>query len=114
MAVSSGVAMDIHYCMGKVTNIDFSVNEKGSCPKCGMKHKKGCCGEEQKFYKLSDSHKNTTNDISYKTISFADLISYPVNIKDLYEYISASSTLSYSPPNPLQRPARILYGVFRI
>jgi hypothetical protein len=65
MTVSSGVAMEIHYCMGKRAGVDFYQSEKDKCSRCGMKEKKaGCCNDEHKFYKLADAHKNVFNDLN--------------------------------------------------
>lgn len=63
MTVSSGVAMEIHYCMGKRAGVDFYNTADDKCDRCGMKEKKGgCCKDEHFFYKLADAHKNVTND----------------------------------------------------
>lgn len=62
--MSSGIAMEIHYCMGKQAGVDFynTANDK-KCGRCGMKEKKGgCCNDEHKFYKLADAHKNVSNN----------------------------------------------------
>ena len=68
MTASSGIAMEIHYCMGKRAGVEFYGSTSDKCGICGMKAKKnGCCSDEHKFYKLSDSHKNVLNDISFAT-----------------------------------------------
>src|SRR6202012_1106915 len=77
MGISSGIAMDIHYCMGKETSVDFyGKGDNGKCDKCGMKDKKGCCGDEHKFYKLADSHKSVSNDIKLSTTVIAILTTF--------------------------------------
>ena len=61
MTISSGMAMEIHFCMGERTGVDFSTGSGDICGRCGMKAKKGgCCSEEQKFIKLSDDHKTSS------------------------------------------------------
>ncbi len=64
LGVSSGVAMNIHYCMGKISSVDLmTLNDK--CGKCGMKKgANSCCKDEFKFFKLKDSHKFISNDIN--------------------------------------------------
>jgi len=114
MAVSSGIAMDIHYCMGKKIGVDFYSNENNLCGKCGMKHKKGCCGDEHKFYKLSDSHKNISNDISFTTSSVALNTAYPIYIEQFPINLSLQTYTDYSPPDYSKRPVRLLNGVFRL
>jgi hypothetical protein len=66
MMVSSGIALEIHYCMGQKAGVDFYHSKDDKCSKCGMKEKKGgCCNDEHKFYKLSDSHKNIHNELAF-------------------------------------------------
>lgn len=68
LGVSSGIAMEIHYCMGKKAGVDFYATGNNKCGKCGMTDKKsGCCNDEHKFYKLNDSHKSVSNDLSFET-----------------------------------------------
>jgi hypothetical protein len=68
LGVSSGIAMEIHYCMGKKAGVELFGSDNDKCGKCGMKEKKsGCCNDEHKFYKLNDSHKNVSNDLSFET-----------------------------------------------
>jgi len=66
MTVASGIGVEIHYCMGKRAGVElYGPSPDTKCNKCGMKDKKtGCCHDQHKFYKLSDSHKNVTNTIS--------------------------------------------------
>lgn len=58
LAVTSGLALEIHYCMGKVADISLLPSSVERCAKCGMK--KGaneCCRDELKLVKLQDAHK---------------------------------------------------------
>jgi len=36
MGVSSGIAMEIHYCMGKKAGVEFYGSSTDKCGKCGM------------------------------------------------------------------------------
>ncbi len=73
MTVSSGVAMEIHYCMGQRAGVDFYKTEKDKCSRCGMKEKKGgCCSDEHKFYKLANEHKNVFNE--YHAFIFPSIV----------------------------------------
>jgi hypothetical protein len=65
MSVTTGVAMDIHFCMGKNAGVDFYASDNGVCGKCGMIEKKsGCCSDEFQFYKLNTAHKAVSNTFS--------------------------------------------------
>ena len=78
MTMSSGIAMEIHYCMGKQAGIDFYDTAIEKCGRCGMKEKKGgCCSDEHKFYKLADAHKNVSSDDNVFVSPMAALILQP-------------------------------------
>src|SRR5580765_6525008 len=66
LGVSSGIAMEIHYCMGKKAGVELYGSDNDKCGKCGMKGKSGCCSDEHKFYKLQDSHKNVSNNLQFE------------------------------------------------
>ena len=55
--LTSGVAINVHYCMGKVAGIDLREAPAGKCQLCG-KPSKGmdCCKDEFKFCKVTESH----------------------------------------------------------
>jgi len=114
MGISSGIAMDIHYCMGKEIGFDLYGNDNGVCGKCGMKHKKGCCGDEHKFYKLSDSHKNVSNDINLNAVVIAIVTNYSLYNFQSVANIAVKTVANNSSPQYSKLPARILNGVFRI
>ena len=115
MGISSGIAMDIHYCMGKETGVEFYGNDDhGKCDKCGMKDKKGCCGEEHKFYKLSDSHKSVSNDIKYTTPAVTVITSLYFYTTYFPVAISTTAASNYSPPDYARPSYCILNSIFRL
>ena len=115
LVVSSGVAINIHYCMGKLASVDL-MHSSDKCSKCGMKNgtKSGCCKDEFKIVKLSDSHKLISNDINIFTpVAVVD------NSKSIFDAVIFSSKLtpnynSNSPPQSSALSFNILYSVFRI
>jgi hypothetical protein len=115
LGVSSGIAMEIHYCMGKKAGVELFGNDNDKCGKCGMKEKKGgCCNDEHKFYKLNDSHKNVSNDLSFETPVTAIQNTFPV-----YQFHFTSDRLTgelknHSPPVYTGPSACILNCVFRL
>ncbi len=54
--ISTGVIVNIHYCMGKVSSVKMNVLAQNLCG-CGKKENKGCCKTEHKLVKLADNHK---------------------------------------------------------
>jgi hypothetical protein len=114
LGVSSGIAMEIHYCMGEKAGVEFYGNKNEKCGKCGMTEKKGCCNDEHKFYKLNDSHKNVSNDVSFETPVAVLETTYPKY--DFLPFISAASLAvqNHSPPLYTKPSLCILNCIFRI
>ena len=115
MTVSSGIAMEVHYCMGKKAGVDFYGSANDKCGRCGMKEKKtGCCHDEHKFYKLSDSHKNVSNDISFTAGEIAVVTAYPLYNWQLPAQGEPVAVNNHSPPDDTRPSACIMNCVFRI
>jgi hypothetical protein len=113
LTVSSGVVFSIHYCMGKVASVDL-MHSSEKCDKCGMKKSGGCCKDEFKMVKLTDSHKLIVNGINTNApVAIID------NAKSLFDadlfLTGAHPTYNnHSPPDPPGPSLNILYCVFRI
>ena len=115
MVVSSGIAMEIHYCMGKKAGQDFYSTKNDKCGKCGMKEKKGsCCNDEHKFVKLEDSHKNVYNNIDFSTNEIAVVTVYPLYNWQLPNDVAVALVNNHSPPDYTGPGACIMNCVFRI
>jgi hypothetical protein len=113
LTVSSGVAMTIHYCMGKVASVDL-MHPADKCGKCGMKTTGGCCKDEFKIVKLNDSHKLISNDINiYSPVAVIDNSKSIFDIND-FSSRSRSDHKNHSPPRSAVSSLNILYCVFRI
>ena len=65
LAISSGVVVNIHYCMGKMSSAKLQAWTASSCG-CGkkMESKKGCCKTELKVVKIEDAQKATYADLA--------------------------------------------------
>lgn len=114
LMMSSGVAMEVHYCMGKKAGVDLYKTSESKCGKCGMKEKKGgCCRDEHKFYKLSTDHKNVSADLSLKVpVAAAEQVFFH------YQYFLpvalAPVPQAHAPPGIPSGDICILHCVFRI
>jgi len=67
LAITSGLVMQVHYCMGRKasSSLQFGETNDHGCKKCGMENGKGkCCHDEVSFIKLQDAHKQVSTDIS--------------------------------------------------
>lgn len=115
LAVSSGIAMELHYCMGNQAGVEFFGSSSDTCNTCGMTEKDtGCCHDDFKFYKLNDSHKTAANDINFAASEFAIVgCDYQFNWQTPV-YSVAVTASKYSPPDYSGPSANILNCVFRI
>jgi hypothetical protein len=115
MAVSSGIAVELHYCMGSKAGMEFFGSTTEKCGKCGMTEKDtGCCHDEFKFYKLNDSYKNVTNDISFTAPDFAVTNEYPLYIWQMPLNTASVLVNNHSPPGYATPDVCIMNCVFRI
>ena len=115
MAVSSGIALELHYCMGEKAGMELYGSSSETCGKCGMTDKdSGCCHDEFKFYKISDSHKTVSNDIDLTASAFAVVTDY-----NIYDWQMPDNTVivavnNNSPPDDTGPSSRIMNCVFRL
>jgi len=115
MAVSSGIAVELHYCMGTKAGMDFYGSENEKCGKCGMTEEKaGCCHDEFKFYKINDSHKTASNDISFTAPEFAVINDYNFYNWQMPLIAQPAAINNHSPPGYTKPDACIMNCVFRI
>lgn len=115
LGISSGVAMELHYCMGNKAGMELYGSSSDKCGKCGMTDSKsGCCHDEFKFYKLNDSHKLVSNDFGFSSNIPAVISEYFVYDWQLSENSNLFSNNYFIPPDFNKPPLRIMNGVFRI
>ena len=64
LAATSGMVINVHYCMGKISSVTFNEeadHNEGACGKCGMaKTENHCCKDEIVKGKMNDSHQTST------------------------------------------------------
>lgn len=115
LAVSSGIAMEIHYCMGKKAGIEFYGSTSDKCGKCGMDDKTaGCCHDEFKFYKIHDSHYSSYNDIQFTASDLAIAHSYSLFQWQMPAANELATITDHSPPDHTGPSACIKNCVFRL
>ena len=114
LGVSSGIAMNIHYCMGKLSSIEL-MHSNDKCDKCGMKYgKNSCCNDKFKIVKLTDSHKIISNEINIFTP--VAIIDNSKSISDIdFQHAPIIADFNnHSPPISQGISLCILNSVFRI
>lgn len=114
MVLACGVAMEIHYCMGKKAGMELYGSDSHKCGKCGMVEKKGCCHDEHQFYKLDDSHKNVSNDLSFTSPVVFIQNEQPVFDWQLPADAMAAVINNHSPPLYSGPDATVMNCVFRL
>jgi hypothetical protein len=116
MAVSSGIAMEIHYCMGEKAGVDFYKKGSDKCGRCGMANQdtSDCCSDDHLFLKIHDSHQKTVNNIDYSLHNEMVAATVPVFEWTLPLEESFTQIYLFTPPDIPTIPARIFHGVFRV
>lgn len=117
LAVSSGVIINLHYCMNRLASADFFDTQEKQCGKCGMDihDSDGCCRDEVQFLKMDDDQR-TSAALSFELASIEALVVKPS------EFISASfysipekrHFLNHSPPLLSSQDSYLQNSVFRI
>jgi hypothetical protein len=117
-AVSSGMIVNLHYCMNRFASADFSlVSGKSQCDKCGM-HKTnshGCCHDEVKLVKLQDDQ-NKASLVSFDFNSFQSIAITPSQfiITSFYNADEINHHQEHSPPLLSKQDTHLQNCVFRI
>jgi hypothetical protein len=118
LAISSGLVLQIHYCMDKQvsSSVKFAEVSTHTCSVCGMQNAKNkCCHDDIKFIKLQDVHKQATADY---TIAPLPSVSQEFNLinTSLYSFVDSAATHNNSPPDDDdgQPSLYIFNGIFRI
>jgi hypothetical protein len=118
LAVTSGLVLQIHYCMGREVGSSVKFGDGGThkCGKCGMQNAKNkCCHDEVKIIKLQDAHKQVTANYQFQppaaTAQEFNLINPLLHFNN-----DAAEICNNSPPvdDTGQPSLFLLNGVFRI
>lgn len=114
IAVASGVVVNVHYCMGRFSEVDYSYTASNKCSKCGMENKKGCCHNESKFIKLTVDQQLAKANINIAQFS-SDINILQVNFSQPLQGAEKILELQYhSPPDKRFSSVYLLNCVFRI
>lgn len=117
MGMSSGVAMCVHFCMGKKSGVDFYSKvhtDKNKCSKCGMTEKDDCCKNEYSFLKIQDSHKIGSVEYKLDIPIVAILSIFGLSSTEIINSVGKQTISSFSPPTLFVPRRSILFCVFRL
>ena len=118
---SSGVMVNMHYCMGKLAGTSMSLvsNTPKKCGKCGMKKStkqgKGCCHDSKKLIKnvVDQNIANSLFNVDHQLVllpNSSDFETVSIVVSDN----AKQSNYSHAPPDQLGVPIYIAYCRFLI
>jgi hypothetical protein len=115
-AVTSGIVVNMHYCMNEFDSAQLFAEKTEVCGKCGMhtSDSDGCCHDEIKVVKLENDH--NVSQLNYEIRSPEAL---PSNNTDLIPDLNSKlvqkiTYLNHSPPLLSQQDSYLQNCVFRI
>ena len=115
LATSSGLALQVHYCMDKITGTSLALDHEQACNKCGMKKASNpCCKDEFKFVKLQDAHKLLISDYQVNAPVAEINSTYYTPSFSVYNPDISGRSIAHSPPGVTGYSLHILHCVFRI
>ena|SRR6266545_282469 len=117
LGTSMGATVNLHYCMGRLVNWDFSHSEKRICDKCGMEkvknNKKGCCEDKYKVLQVEKDQKAESTYHPNQPVAVAITTSFPSFLTPVVASISEEQPVCNAPPRSCVS-ACIRNCVFRI
>jgi len=114
LTVTSGVVISMHYCMGKIADVEYAYRTNNKCDKCGMENKQGCCHTEYKIVKLSDDQQQVKASSGFNQ-QLTPVIHYTFSLLQPLQGLEKNQPLViYSPPDNRQIPLYLSQSIFRI
>jgi len=114
ITLTSGVVVNIHYCMGRVAGVTYGHEAEHKCDKCGMEKKNGCCETEHKLVKADNDHisaKVVQAPVSFTTALPAVFPEINISILTFREHYNSQY---HSPPDFRSNNLPVYNSVFRI
>ncbi|MFY0254840.1 HYC_CC_PP family protein [Chitinophaga sp. 30R24] len=116
ITLTSGVAVNVHYCMGKLASVEWQDTPADHCQKCG-KPAKGmdCCKDEFKFCKVTESHQAAK--VLQQGFNPGVDLQLPVrilNIPAAFTQQLIAGVYPHDPPEPATTPIFLKNCIFRI
>lgn len=113
IAITSGMVVNIHYCMGDIASVNYGAEDHDACDRCGMEEKQGCCHTEHKLIRAGDTHMWVKPAFQFDTP--AALPPSAPDIRSLaFTVFSPESFLYHSPPDRRGTDIGVFNCVFRI
>lgn len=121
LAVSSGLLLEVHHCMGRIADAGFTFitsNQQDACGNCGMDVTDGknhCCKDEYKLLKISADQKASSLQftVDAPVVSFTPLL-VPEEYIPIPRETASKPYIANPPPEALAASVQSLLCVFRI
>jgi len=117
-AISSGMIVNLHYCMNRFTSADFSLaTDKNLCDKCGMDKSTshGCCHDEIKLVKLQDDQNRSSAVLfDFSGIQSQAIVPSLFIVTSFYNADETNHHKVISPPLLSRQDRYLQNSVFRI
>lgn len=110
---TSGVVVNVHYCMGTVASVTYGHEAPESCGKCGMIEKDGCCHSELKIVKLDDVHQQPAKALPITQVAELPVVYFETAVAD-YNPHKGFVNSYHSPPDYRVNAVYLHTGVLRI
>ena len=110
---TSGVVVNVHYCMGAVASVTYGHEAPESCGKCGMKEKDGCCHSELKVVKLDDEHQQLVKAAQLEQVALLPVLFFETAMAN-YNSHKGFVNSYHSPPDQRVNSVYLHNNVFRI
>lgn len=111
--ITCGIVINVNYCKDNFTTENLELQDKKPC-KCSKKMPKSCCIHQEKFVKLSDTHK--ASEIKYHIDAPLAILQnhYVYTYTKGYTSVYKKNNNNYSPPIIKGQNTYKLNCVFRV
>ena len=65
LGITTGLAVNIHYCMGKIADVQLDNGSNETCSSC--KTKMPCCNDHYQLVKVNDEHQQVAAEFTFQT-----------------------------------------------
>lgn len=116
---SAGATVHLHYCMGKLVDIQVGDHDKKPCSGCSSKKenkcKKSCCKDEHKMVKLEKDHQKSVEGQFHFVQPVAGATSFFFELPSVY-FLENEAELPFSHAPPLIHSVQLhlLHCNFRV
>jgi hypothetical protein len=114
LAMTTGMVLSAHYCMGDLAEISLGHDTTEKCADCGMDNN-GCCHDDVKVFRITDAHGPSGSLTINKMVDYRAFIPTPPSLIEVVQIqFQRAPELIPDPPEPDGISLCIRHAVFRI